>query len=164
MGGFGQQFPNTSVFIYLLELSAWPTLCIKWHLSHFHLNVPLALTSAYPSFPDLLLCLGSSGPTHPTITLPKCLDTILHSSFNPTSVKLIHLLSSIHFATTLVWPTISSHLDYCSLPPDILSSYPSSSQISLLKNFQLFIFIFWLCWVFIAAHRLFRVVTSRAAL
>ena len=44
-----------------------PTLCIKEYLNHLHLNVPLALTSAYPSFPDLLLCLGSSGPTHPTI-------------------------------------------------------------------------------------------------
>ena len=44
-----------------------PTLCIKQHLSHLHLNVPLALTSAYPSFPDLLLYLGSSGPTHHTI-------------------------------------------------------------------------------------------------
>ena len=103
--------------------------------------------------------------TPPSITLPKRLDTILRSSFNSTAVKLIHLLPFIYLATTLVWPTVSSHLDYCSLPPGILPSYPYSREICLLKNFLLFIyFYFWLFWVFTAVHRLFLVVMSRAAL
>ena len=93
------------------------------------------LSLPFLSWPPFYAWVHQGQLTPPTIALPKSLDTILHSSFNPTSVKLIHLLPSIHLATTLVWPTISSHLDYCSLPPDNLPSFPPSSQISLLKNF-----------------------------
>ena len=66
MGGFSQQFPNTSVFIYLLELSAWPH-CVSnstWVTSTWMslLHWPQLTLPFLTSF----LCLGSSGPTHPT--------------------------------------------------------------------------------------------------
>lgn len=95
-------------------------------------HLPLALTSAYPSVPDFLFCLGSSGPTRLTIHhAPKKLR--YHHAFFPClhCHQVSPPLLSIHITTTLFQPTVLSPLGYCSLLPCMPPSHPLFNQISL---------------------------------